>query len=61
LVRIWYDFGAGDVIQIHVGDTLTIGGARPTGITTGTALYLGTDLVAVVQGTVPNAASFVTV
>jgi hypothetical protein len=48
------------VIQTRAGDTLTIGGARPSGITTGTALYLGTDLVAVVQGIVPTIASFAT-
>ncbi|WP_019500309.1 beta strand repeat-containing protein [Pseudanabaena sp. PCC 6802] len=52
------DFGAGDVIQTHSGDTLTIGGVMPGGIASGTALYLGTDLVAVVQGNVPTPASF---
>ncbi len=55
------DFGAGDVIQTHTGDVLTIGGALPAGITSGRALYLGTDLVAVVQGTIPTNASFVAV
>jgi Ca2+-binding RTX toxin-like protein len=55
------DFGAGDVIQTHAGDTLTIGGTRPPGIASGTALYLGTDLIAVVQGNVPTNASFVPV
>ncbi|WP_019501560.1 beta strand repeat-containing protein [Pseudanabaena sp. PCC 6802] len=55
------DFGAGDVIQTRIGDTLTIGGALPSGIASGTALYLGTDLVAVVQGNVPTLASFVSV
>jgi hypothetical protein len=53
------DFGAGDVIQIRASEPLTIGGTRPPGVTTGTALYLGSDLVAVVQGNVPTAASFV--
>jgi hypothetical protein len=54
------DFGASDVIQTHSGDVLTIGGALPTGVS-GRALYLGTDLVAVVQGAIPTAASFVSV
>jgi hypothetical protein len=55
------DFGAGDVIQIRASEPLTIGGARPTGITTGMALYLSTDLVAMVQGNIPTNASFVAV
>ncbi|WP_019499802.1 DUF4347 domain-containing protein [Pseudanabaena sp. PCC 6802] len=54
------DFGVGDVIQTHNGDVLTIGGTLPTGVT-GKALYLGSDLVAVVQGAVPTLASFVAV
>jgi Ca2+-binding RTX toxin-like protein len=54
------DFAAGDVLQKNAGSSLTIGGTLPTGIW-GTAIYLGTDLVAVVQGTVPTAASFVSV
>jgi RTX calcium-binding nonapeptide repeat (4 copies) len=54
------DFGATDVIQTGVGSTLTIGGALPTNIF-GTALYLNTDLVAVVQGAIPTVASFVAV
>jgi hypothetical protein len=54
------DFGATDTIQARIGSALTIGGILPTGIL-GTALYLNTDLVAVVQGTLPTAASFVSV
>jgi Ca2+-binding RTX toxin-like protein len=54
------DFGATDTIQTLIGSALTIGGILPTGIL-GTALYLNTDLVAVVQGTLPTAASFVSV
>jgi Ca2+-binding RTX toxin-like protein len=52
------DFGTGDVIQKYGSDVLTIGGALPTGVT-GRAIYLGSDLVAVVQGAVPTLASFV--
>jgi hypothetical protein len=52
------DFGIGDVLQKYGSDTLTIGGALPTGIS-GKAIYLGSDLVAVVQGTIPTLASFV--
>jgi hypothetical protein len=52
------DFGTGDVIQKYGSDTLTIGGTLPTGVS-GRAIYLGSDLVAVVQGTVPTLASFV--
>jgi Calx-beta domain/RTX calcium-binding nonapeptide repeat (4 copies)/Metallo-peptidase family M12B Reprolysin-like len=52
------DFGTGDVLQKYGNDTLTIGGALPTGIS-GRAIYLGSDLVAVVQGAVPTLASFV--
>jgi Ca2+-binding RTX toxin-like protein len=55
------DFGAGDVIQIRASEPLTIGGTRPPGVTTGTALYLGSDLIAVVQGNVPTNTSFVAV
>ncbi|WP_019500316.1 calcium-binding protein, partial [Pseudanabaena sp. PCC 6802] len=55
------DFGAGDLIQVRASEPLTIGGARPPGIASGTALYLGSDLVAVVQGNVPTALSFVAV
>jgi Calx-beta domain/RTX calcium-binding nonapeptide repeat (4 copies)/Metallo-peptidase family M12B Reprolysin-like len=54
------DFGTGDVIQKYGSDVLTIGGALPTGVT-GRAIYLGSDLVAVVQGAVPTLASFVSV
>ncbi|NJL43682.1 MAG: hypothetical protein HC935_11240 [Pseudanabaena sp. SU_2_4] len=54
------DFGVGDAIQTRIGSTLSIGGALPTGII-GTALYLNNDLVAVVQGTIPTAISFVSV
>ncbi|WP_019498919.1 Calx-beta domain-containing protein [Pseudanabaena sp. PCC 6802] len=52
------DFGTGDVIQKYGSDVLTIGGTLPTGVS-GKAIYLGTDLVAVVQGAVPTLASFV--
>jgi hypothetical protein len=52
------DFGTGDVIQKYGSDTLTIGGALPAGVS-GRAIYLGSDLVAVVQGAVPTLASFV--
>jgi Ca2+-binding RTX toxin-like protein len=55
------DFASGDVIQTRTGDVLTIGGTLPTGIASGTALYLGTDLVAVVQGAIPTSASFIAV
>ncbi|WP_019500310.1 beta strand repeat-containing protein [Pseudanabaena sp. PCC 6802] len=55
------DFGAGDLIQVRASEPLTIGGARPPGIASGTALYLGSDLVAVVQGNVPTLTSFVSV
>jgi hypothetical protein len=54
------DFSSGDLIQTRTGDMLTIGGVLPTGVT-GTALYLNNDLVAVVQGSVPTALSFVPV
>jgi hypothetical protein len=52
------DFGAGDLIQKRSADSLTIGGALPQG-ESGTAIYLGNDLVAVVQGDIPTLASFV--
>jgi RTX calcium-binding nonapeptide repeat (4 copies)/Calx-beta domain len=54
------DFDATDTIQTRIGSALTIGGILPAGIL-GTALYLNTDLVAVVQGAVPTTASLVAV
>jgi Ca2+-binding RTX toxin-like protein len=54
------DFGVGDVIQKSGLDNLTIGGALPTGIY-GSAIYRGTDLIAVVQGSIPTLAAFVSV
>jgi RTX calcium-binding nonapeptide repeat (4 copies) len=54
------DFGTTDTIQTRIGSSLTIGGILPSDIL-GTALYLNTDLVAVVQGSVPTSASFVAV
>jgi Ca2+-binding RTX toxin-like protein len=55
------DFATSDVIQTRIGDVLTIGGVLPTGITSGAALYLGTDLVAVGQATIPTSGSFIAV
>jgi Domain of unknown function (DUF4347)/FG-GAP-like repeat/Calx-beta domain len=52
------DFGVGDAIQTRTGKALSIGEILPAGIL-GTALYLDTDLVAVGQGTIPSATSFV--
>jgi Calx-beta domain/RTX calcium-binding nonapeptide repeat (4 copies)/Metallo-peptidase family M12B Reprolysin-like len=54
------DFGTGDVIQKSALDNLTIGGALPTGIS-GSAIYRGTDLIAVVQGSTLTQAAFVSV
>jgi hypothetical protein len=54
------DFGAGDAIQTHASSALSIGGALSASIFS-TALYLDTDLVAVVQNAIPSSTSFVSV
>ncbi len=55
------DFGVGDVIQKSALDNLTIGGMLPTGISYGNAIYRGSDLISVVQGSIPTLAAFVSV